>query len=124
MIPAARHDEPSIISVVMEARMDPSTLPRAIALQFDTGEIVYPAGGQPVSRAYSYTGSGLRCFGKTTDFLDDPRYRRAHAHGWAGGGKKSVTSTTILGSCTWRCGRPARRHGCRAISWNAASIPE
>ena len=29
--------------------MDPSTLPRAIALQFDTGEIVYPAGGQPVT---------------------------------------------------------------------------
>jgi hypothetical protein len=50
MIPAARHDEPSIISMAMEARMDPSTLPRAIALQFDTGEIVYPAGGQPVSR--------------------------------------------------------------------------
>ena len=69
--------------------MDPNTLPRAIALQYDTGEIVYPAGGQPQMRPYSYTGSGLRCFGKTTDFLDDPRYRRAHARGWTGGGKKT-----------------------------------
>jgi len=30
--------------------MDPNTLPRAIALQYDTGEIVYPAGGQPQMR--------------------------------------------------------------------------
>jgi hypothetical protein len=44
--------------------MDLNALPRAIALQYDRGELVYPAGGQPVLREYSYNGSGLRTFGK------------------------------------------------------------
>lgn len=68
--------------------MDKDTLPRAIALQFDNGEIVYPAGGQPIMRGYSYSGSGLRCFGKTTEFMDDPRFQRAHGRGWNSGHKK------------------------------------
>ncbi|MBN8889471.1 MAG: hypothetical protein BGP12_10650 [Rhodospirillales bacterium 70-18] len=68
--------------------MDLNALPRAVALQYDRGELVYPAGGQPVLREYSYNGCGLRTFGKTTDFMDDPRFRRAHARGWNSGHKK------------------------------------
>jgi hypothetical protein len=94
--------------------MDPNTLPRAIALQYDTGEIVYPAGGQPQMRPYSYTGSGLRCFGKTTDFLDDPRYRRAHARGWTGGGKKTRhidDNRWIVHIALWAASQAARLQG-------------
>ena len=94
--------------------MDPNTLPRAIALQFDTGEIVYPAGGQPVSRAYSYTGSELRCSGKTTDCLDDPPYRRGHARGWAGGGKKTrhiEDNRWIVHVALWAASQAARLPG-------------
>lgn len=68
--------------------MDPNALPRAIAMQYDKGEIVYPAGGQPVLHEYSYNGRGLRTFGKTTDFLNDERFQRAYARGLASGGKK------------------------------------
>jgi O-methyltransferase len=68
--------------------MDPNSLPRSIAMQYDKGEIVYPAGGQPVLHEYSYNGCGLRAFGKTTDFLRDERFRRAYERGWGSGGKK------------------------------------
>ncbi len=94
--------------------MDPNTLPRAIALQFDTGEIVYPAGGQPMARTCSYNGSGLRCFGKTTDFLDDPRYRQAHARGWTGGGKKTRhidDNRWIVHVALWAASQAARLAG-------------
>ena len=62
--------------------MDLSNLPRGMAMQFDTGEIVYPVAGPPIERPYSYNGSGLRTFGKTADFLRDPRFQSAHARGW------------------------------------------
>jgi O-methyltransferase len=68
--------------------MDLNTLPRAVAPQYDRGELVYPAGGQPSLRNYSFNGCGLRTFGKTADFLDDPRFGRAHARGWNSGHKK------------------------------------
>lgn len=51
--------------------MDPNALPRAIAMQYDKGEIVYMAGGQPMLHEYSYNGRGMRIFGKTTDFLHE-----------------------------------------------------
>ncbi len=62
--------------------MPPDPLPRGIALQYDTGEIVYPAHGTPIQMPYAYNGSGLRVFGKSTDFLSDPRFVSAHRHGW------------------------------------------
>ena len=68
--------------------MDLDSLPRAVALQYDRGELVYPAGGQPVLREYSYNGCGLRTFGKSTEFLRDPRFEAAHARGWNSGHKK------------------------------------
>jgi O-methyltransferase len=68
--------------------MDPNALPRAIAMQYDKGEIVYMAGGQPMLHEYSYNGRGMRIFGKTTDFLHEERFQRAHARGWTNGGMK------------------------------------
>jgi hypothetical protein len=68
--------------------MDLNALPRAIVLQYDTGEVVFPATGGPVLRRYSYNGCGLRTFGKTTDFLADERFGRALARGLSSGGKK------------------------------------
>ncbi len=70
--------------------MDLNTLPRAIAMQYDTGEIVFPTGGRPIAQPWSYNGSGLRTYGKNPDFLADERFRRAHACGWTRGGKKTV----------------------------------
>jgi hypothetical protein len=66
----------------------PNALPRAIALQYDKGEIVYAAGQPPVLHEYSYSGSGLRTFGKTAGFLTDPRFERAYARGWNSGHEK------------------------------------
>ena len=94
--------------------MDPNALPRAIALQFDNGEIVYPAGGQPVMRAYSYNGCGVRLFGKSTDFLEDPRYRQAHARGWNSGGKKTRhidNNRWIMHVALWAATQAARLDG-------------
>ncbi|MBV8616279.1 MAG: class I SAM-dependent methyltransferase [Acetobacteraceae bacterium] len=68
--------------------MDLNALPRAIALQYDTGEVVFQATGRPVLLQYSYNGCGLRAFGKTTDFLADERFGRALARGLSSGGKK------------------------------------
>src|SRR4249920_1788210 len=68
--------------------MDPNALPRAIAMQYDKGEIVYMAGGQPMLHEYSYNGRGVRILGKTTDFLHEERFQRAHARGWTNGCKK------------------------------------
>ena len=72
----------------MSAMIDPNALPRAIALRYDRGEIVFPAGGAPVLEHYSYQGCGLRVFGKSAAFLEDPRFRDAHARGWRSGGQK------------------------------------
>ncbi len=68
---------------------DADTLPRAIAMQYDRGEVVFAAGSQPVLREYSYSGSGLRVFGKSADFLGDPRFQRAYAAGWSRMGKSA-----------------------------------
>ncbi|HUZ64725.1 MAG TPA: TylF/MycF/NovP-related O-methyltransferase [Acetobacteraceae bacterium] len=69
--------------------MDANALPRAIALQYDKGEVVYPAGRAPMLREYSFNGLGLRTFGKTADFIGDPRFERAYARGWNSGHKKA-----------------------------------
>jgi O-methyltransferase len=69
--------------------LDPNALPRAIALQYDKGEIVYGAGKPPVLYEYSYNGSGLRTVGKVAGFLAEPRFQRAHARGWNSGHKKA-----------------------------------
>lgn len=68
--------------------MDPHQLPRAIALQYPGGELVFPTGGTPIRLEYSYDGMGLRTFGKSTDFLREDRFLRAHARGWACAGRK------------------------------------
>ncbi|HEY0418826.1 MAG TPA: TylF/MycF/NovP-related O-methyltransferase [Acetobacteraceae bacterium] len=94
--------------------MDLDAIPRAMALQYDRGELVYPAGGQPVLREYSYNGSGLRTFGKTTDFLADPAFQRAHARGWNGGGKKTRhidDNRWITHVALWAAGQAARLEG-------------
>ncbi|MGH7041381.1 MAG: TylF/MycF/NovP-related O-methyltransferase [Acetobacteraceae bacterium] len=94
--------------------MDLNTLPRAIALQFDRGELVYPAGGGPVLREYSYDGSGLRTFGKSTEFLADPRFRRAHSRGWNSGHKKVRhidDNRWIVHVALWAAGQAAKVAG-------------
>jgi hypothetical protein len=94
--------------------MDPNALPRAVALQFDKGEIVYPAGGAPRVYAYSYNGCGLRTFGKTADFLDDPRFQRAHARGWNSGHRKIRhidDNRWIVHVALWAASQAARVEG-------------
>ena len=77
--------------------MNQNGLPRAIALQFAGGELVYPAEGGPQFLKYSYDGSGLRTFGKSTNFLDDPQFQDAFAVGW------STTTKTRenIDDCRW-----------------------
>lgn len=72
----------------MSTAIDPDALPRAIVLRYDRGEIAFPAGGAPVLTEYTYRGCGLSVFGKSAAFLSDPGFQRAHARGWANGGKK------------------------------------
>lgn len=94
--------------------MDLNTMPRAIALQYDGGELLYPAGGKPMLREYSYNGSGLRTFGKTADFLNDPRFRRAHARGWNSGHKKVRhidDNRWIIHVALWAASQAARLDG-------------
>ncbi len=94
--------------------LDLNSLPRAIALQYDRGELVYPAGGAPVLREYSYNGSGLRTFGKTTEFLEDPRFRQAHGRGWNSGHKKVRhidDNRWIVHIALWAAGQAARLPG-------------
>jgi O-methyltransferase len=69
--------------------LDPNALPRAIALQYDKGEIVYGAGKPPMLHEYSYNGCGLRTFGKVAGFLAEARFQRAHSRGWNSGHKKA-----------------------------------
>ena len=59
--------------------LDTIALPRAVALQYDNGEIVYAPGHPPLLREYSYNGLGLRTFGKTTHFAANPRFQDAYA---------------------------------------------
>jgi hypothetical protein len=97
-----------------EDKMDPNALPRAIAMQYDKGEIVYRAGAQPMMLEYSYNGSGLRTFGKTTDFMLEDRFRRAHARGWSSGGRKCHhidDNRWIIHVALWAAGQAARLQG-------------
>lgn len=94
--------------------IDPDALPRAIALRFDAGEIVFPAGGAPVLERCAYQGSGLRVYGKSTDFLDDPRFRRAHGRGWAARGRKGAgidDNRWIVHVALWAASQAARLDG-------------
>ncbi len=63
-------------------------LPRAIAVQYPEGELIFPSGVKPMWLDYSYDAMGLRTFGKSTEFLRDERFLRAHARGWACAGRK------------------------------------
>ncbi|MEO8714367.1 MAG: TylF/MycF/NovP-related O-methyltransferase [Acetobacteraceae bacterium] len=63
-------------------------LPRAIAVQYPEGELVFPSGAKPAWLDYSFDAMGLRAFGKSTEFLRDERFVRAHARGWACAGRK------------------------------------
>ena len=94
--------------------MDPNSLPRAVALQYDLGELVYPAGGKPVLRQYSFNGCGLRTFGKTTDFLNDPLFKRAYARGWDTAGKIAHhidDNRWIVHVALWAASQAARLEG-------------
>jgi O-methyltransferase len=98
----------------MANAVDPNILPRAVALQYDKGEIVYAAGQQPLLREYSYNGIGLRTFGKATDFVDDPRFKRAYARGWNSGHKKARhidDNRWIMHIALWAAGQAARLPG-------------
>ena len=98
----------------MSGGIDPNALPRALVMRYDRGEIVFPAGGTPVVEPYSYQGSGLRVFGKSADFLDDPRFRRAHARGWRSGGQKTAQiddNRWILHVALWAASQAARLDG-------------
>lgn len=94
--------------------MNLDALPRAVALQYDRGEIVYPAGGRPLLREYSYNGSGLRTFGKTADFVNDPKFCQAHARGWNSGHKKTRhidDNRWIMHVALWAASQAARLEG-------------
>ena len=98
----------------MTVAIDPNALPRAITLRYDGGEIVFPAGGTPVVEEYSYQGSGLRALGKSPAFLADPRFRQAHARGWASGGKKTRhidDNRWIMHTVLWAAAQAARLEG-------------
>lgn len=77
--------------------MNQNGLPRAVALQFAGGELVYPGEGGPQFLKYSYEGSGLCTFGKSTGFLDDRQFQDAFAVGW------STTTKTRkhIDDCRW-----------------------
>ncbi len=73
--------------------IDRNALPRAVALQYDLGEIIYTAGMQPQVHRYAFNGMGLRVdgsgrFAKTPGFLTDPSFQRAHACAVSNGGQK------------------------------------
>ncbi|HEY5301720.1 MAG TPA: TylF/MycF/NovP-related O-methyltransferase [Acetobacteraceae bacterium] len=68
--------------------MNMHPLPRAIAVQYPEGELIFPSGVKPMWLDYSYDAMGLRTFGKSTEFLRDERFIRAHARGWACAGRK------------------------------------
>jgi hypothetical protein len=94
--------------------MDLDQLPRGMAMQFDTGEIVYPAKGPPIERPYSYNGSGLRTFGKTADFLRDPRFQSAHARGWQANPRREGAiddNRWIVHVALWAASHAARLQG-------------
>ena len=94
--------------------MPPDSLPRGIALQYDTGEIVYPANGAPVQMPYAYNGSGLRVFGKSTDFLSDPRFVAAHRRGWEANPRRHGAiddNRWIVHVALWAAGHAARLDG-------------
>ena len=94
--------------------MNASVLPRAVALQYDGGEIIYSANGRAEQRPYSYDGCGLRTFGKSTDFLEDPVFRRAFERGRATGGRKIAhidDNRWIVHVALWAAAQAARLDG-------------
>ncbi|MDE2006336.1 MAG: class I SAM-dependent methyltransferase [Rhodospirillales bacterium] len=98
----------------MSDALDPDALPRAIALRYDQGEIVFGAGAAPVLERYSYTGCGLRVFGKSPTFLDRPAFRRAAALARACMGRKASgidDNRWILHTVLWAAAQAARLPG-------------
>lgn len=94
--------------------MNLDTLPRAVALQFDRGEIVYAAGRPPIMVEYGYSGSGLRVSGKSVDFLDDVVFRRAYERGWSRLGKSARDhgdARWIVHVALWLAAQAARLDG-------------
>ena len=98
----------------MSTGIDIDSLPRAIVMRYDRGEIVFPTGGAPVVKQFTYQGCGLSVFGKSADFLNDPRFRRAHARGWTAGGKKTRfidDNRWIVHVALWAASQAARLPG-------------
>lgn len=77
--------------------MNLNNLPRAVALQYQGGELIYPAEGRPRFLEYSYEGSGLRIFGKSTAFLNDPQFQDAFAIGW----NTTTKNRKNIDDCRW-----------------------
>lgn len=89
-------------------------LPRAVAVQYPEGELMYPSTGGPRWLDYSFDGTGLRLFGKSTNFLRDERFIRAHAKGWAAGGRKRAHIDDIrwvMHVALWAASQAARLQG-------------
>jgi hypothetical protein len=98
----------------VSAAIDPDALPRAVAMRYDRGEIVFSSGAPPFFEEYSYQGSGVRAFGKSPAFLADPRFRHAHARGWASGGRKTSgidDNRWIMHTALWAASQAARLDG-------------
>jgi O-methyltransferase len=89
-------------------------LPRAIAVQYPEGELIFPSGGKPMWMDYSYDAMGLRAFGKSTEFMRDERFVRAHARGWACVGRKGRHIDDIrwtMHVALWAASQAARLSG-------------
>ena len=94
--------------------MNLDTLPRAIALQYDKGELVYAAGKPPMLLQYDYSASGLRVFGKSVDFPADPAFQRAYHRGWSRLGKSARhrdDASWIVHVAIWAASQAARLDG-------------
>ncbi|HUA76349.1 MAG TPA: TylF/MycF/NovP-related O-methyltransferase [Acetobacteraceae bacterium] len=97
-----------------EGAINPDRLPRAIALQYDRGEVVWPAGGPPRIVEYSFNGQGLRAFGKNPGFLEDARFQRAYARGWNSGHQKAAhidDARWVVHVALWAASQAARLPG-------------
>jgi O-methyltransferase len=94
--------------------VDPNFLPRAIALQYDRGEVVWSAGRPPHLLEYSFNGQGVRAFGKNPGFLNEARFQRAYARGWNSGHRKAAgidDARWVVHVALWAASHAARLPG-------------
>jgi O-methyltransferase len=95
-------------------QIDPDKLPRAVALEYDLGEIVYSVGALPQLLPYSFNGAGLRLFGKLPGFLNDPAFERANARAVTNAGPKARNSGDLrwhVHVALWAASHAARLEG-------------